>query len=90
MARRSANHLRQRCLDSLGDESMLFADGLDAAIIGFAWRDGVVIVVYDAQTIIDILCRRDGMEQEEAWEFFDYNIQGAWKGAMTPIYLKRV
>lgn len=87
MARRSAISLRQRCLDISGEESLLFADGYDAAILGITWRDNVAIVVYDTQSVIDILRKRDGMTHEEAEEFFDFNVQGARVGVATPIFM---
>jgi hypothetical protein len=87
MARRSEISLRQRCIDLSGEESLLFADGFDAAIIGFAWRESVAIVAYDTRSVIDILRKRDGMTREDAEEFFDYNIQGAWIGEATPIFV---
>lgn len=90
MPRSAIRPIRQRCLDLSGEEALLFADGLDAAIIGFAWRGGVAIVAYDTQSVIDILRKRDGMTREEAEEFFDYNIQGAWIGEATPIFVDRV
>lgn len=90
MAHRSAILLRQRCLDHSGEESLLFADGLDEAILGITVRDGVAIVAYDIKTVFGILRKRDGMTREEAEEFFDYNIQGAWVGEATPLFLLRV
>ena len=31
---------------------------------------------------------RDGMTYEEAFEFFDFNIMGAWVGKKTPMFLE--
>ena len=87
MPRRTTHPQRQRCLEIIGDEQLVFAEGYDEAIIGVGWRDGVPIVAYDTQRVIAILCRRDGMTQEDAEEFFDYNIQGAWIGEATPIFV---
>lgn len=69
---------------------MVFADGYEKALLGVVWREEIAIAVYDRQGVIAILCQRDGMTQEDAEEFFDYNIQGSWLGAATPIYLIRV
>ena len=30
---------------------------------------------------------RDGMSYDEAMEYFDFNVQGAWVGENTPIFL---
>jgi hypothetical protein len=70
---------------------MLKADGFDAAIIGqaMAWRgDGMCnVLVYDAEKIREILMKRDGMDSLEAREFIEYNIEGAYMGEETPIYV---
>jgi hypothetical protein len=67
---------------------MLKANGLDEAIIGYGSQPGSdYVIVYDAQKIVDILVDRDGMEREEAWEYFYFNIEGAYVGKLTPIYV---
>lgn len=70
---------------------MLKADGFDHCILGIAemWgREGPVIV-YDAYEIVETLKDRDGMTHEEAIEFFDFNIAGAYVGEHTPIFVMR-
>lgn len=67
---------------------MIRACGLDDAIIGVGQRCGDVnVIVYDSQKIVDILVERDGMDREEAWEYFEFNILGAYVGESTPMYL---
>ena len=67
---------------------MLKADGFDEAIIGQGNQfTKSPVLVYDAEKVIDILCKRDGMTDEEALEFFCYNIEGAWVGENTPIFV---
>ena len=44
-------------------------------------------LVYSITTIITILRERDGMTEEEAIEFFDYNIKGGYFGTHTPLFL---
>lgn len=74
---------REELLELYPDEEFLFADGYDDAIIGVA--DGVV--VYDMGHIIWTLQEESGMTNEEAVEFFDFNIAGAYMGEKTPIYV---
>jgi len=62
----------------------LFADGHDHAIMGYA-TDGRVI--YSVNQIIKGLTKRDGMTAEEADEFFSFNIECAYVGDYTPIYM---
>ena len=67
---------------------MLTADGFDEAIIGsiisFGRRE---IVLYSTQKILDIMVERDDMTQEEALEFFDFNIIGSYNGEGMPAFL---
>jgi len=61
----------------------MFADGHDHAIMGYS-SDGKV--VYSANQIIDGLMN-EGMTNEEAVEYFHFNIEGAYVGEFTPIYM---
>ncbi|GAB6440609.1 hypothetical protein bcgnr5369_02470 [Bacillus cereus] len=67
-------------------EDVLFADGYDDAIMGFAERCGLTVVLYDSRKCIEILVERDGMTDEEAWEWFSYNVLGAYVGEKTPMF----
>ena len=60
----------------------------DAAIVGVADRIGMeTVVVYDTSKVIDILCERDGMDREQATEFYEFNIIGAYVGERTPMFI---
>jgi hypothetical protein len=68
---------------------MLIADGLDAAIIGVGARCGQPdIVAYNVEKVLEILVARDGMTYEEALEFYEFNIAGAWVGDQTPLWVR--
>ena len=74
-------------------EGLLFLSEreFDAAILGVAERIGMSpIVAYDTAKIIDILCERDGMGGDEAAEFFEFNIAGAYVGDRTPIFIAQI
>ena len=62
----------------------IFADGHDHAIMGYS-TDGRV--VYCADMIVETLVERDGMTPDEAIEFFNFNIECAYVGEYTPIYM---
>ena len=70
------------------EPDILFADGFDAAIMGTIWDGERTRVVYDTESILEILTVRDDMTYEEAVEFFDYNIAGSHMGEYTPFYLE--
>lgn len=62
----------------------------DAAIVGLADRIGMdTVVVYDTTKIIDIL-EEEGMDREEATEYYEFNIIGAYVGERTPIFISLV
>ena len=44
-------------------------------------------VIYSVGSIIDILVERDGMSYEDASEYFSFNIECAYVGEHTPIYM---
>jgi len=65
------------------------AVGFDDAIIGVSTPSPgrPPLVVYNTRSCIQILMDRDEMTEEEAWEFFEFNVQGAWVGDTTPLYI---
>jgi hypothetical protein len=64
------------------------ASGLDDAIIGVGYRCGQPpVVVYSVERVIEILMTRDGMSNDEAIEFFEYNIEDAWMGNTAPLFM---
>ena len=69
---------------------MMRADGFDEAILGVAQRCGQPeIIAYDTEKILEILQAREGMTAEEAVEYFEFNIAGAWVGEETHIFIDR-
>lgn len=78
--------LRDKLADSYNEE-MLFADGFDDALIGIVEQFGrPPVALYSYDMCITILMERDGMEEDEAIEFFDYNVIGAYLGENTPAF----
>jgi hypothetical protein len=66
-------------------------DGLNSAIVGIAERCGQEpLLVYDYHKVVRALEVRDGMSNDEAVEFVDFNIAGAWVGEGTPLMLYRM
>lgn len=83
------NERARHILATLQEEypDTLVADGWDAALIGITQRKGHTLAVYDANRIVQTLQSRDGMDYQEAVEYFDFNILGAWVGDGTPVYV---
>jgi hypothetical protein len=73
------------------NEEALLCDGFDDAIIGMADRINLgPVVAYSVEKIIEILVTRDGMEYDEAYEFYSFNILGSWMGEFTPIFVEKL
>jgi len=71
------------------DPDVLKADGFDDAVIGVASRCGSSdVLAYDVEKII-LKLMLDGMSREEAEEFFEFNILGAYVGEYTPVFISR-
>lgn len=82
---------KQWAIELLNEENpdAIFFNGLDEAIIGVgAVQHGDAIVVYSEDEIIRILMQRDDMEEEDAWDYYSYNIRGAYLGENTPIIVR--
>lgn len=69
-------------------EGTLTADGLDDALVGFAQRGGHTLAVYDVDLVMQILMK--DMIFDDAWEHFSYNIEGAWVGDDTPVFVRNL
>ena len=68
----------------------LFADGLDDALVGVARRCGQpTLAVYDYEKCVEVFMSREGMSYEDAIEWMEFNVVGAWLGEGTPIWLCR-
>jgi hypothetical protein len=73
----------EKILETYDDASFMKADGFDNAIIGVYEVD--MRFIYSLSKCIDIL-KKDGMNYEEAREFFDFNVSGSYVGEKTPIW----
>ena len=69
------------------DPGILQADGLEDALIGICHQFGrPAVAAYDYDKVIEIL-KSQSMTHEEAVEFFEFNIVGAWVGEYTPVFI---
>ena len=77
--------MRELILEFYGDaDEILFADGLDDAIIGFEpnlWK-----VVYSRNKCIEITSI--DMDELEATEYLEFNTFGAYVGEKTPLWIE--
>jgi hypothetical protein len=84
---------RDEIATMLSDENpeALLADGFEDAFVGISRRCGQpTLAVYDCQRGVELLMQREGMTTEEAEEWMEFNVVGAWAGEQSPIWLVRV
>ena len=76
----------------IDETKTLKADGFDSCVIGIGSRFGmpIPILVYDYEKCAQLLVDRDGMTIDEAYEYMEFNVLGAWVGAGTPMYIRTV
>ncbi len=59
----------------------------DDAIIGVDENNSRI--VYDIDEVINILIM-EGMDVNEAIEFYEYNISGSYVGEKTPVFMRKI
>ncbi len=69
-------------LEKYPDEEFLIADGFNGAILGVDEKS--MRLIYSTTKCIEILM--EDMSEEEAFEYFYYNVSGAYMGEKTPIF----
>ena len=68
--------------------AVLLADGIDDAFIGMTEVFGrPPLATYDRDKCIKILTERDGMTEDDAIDYFNYNVTGSWVGEETPAFI---
>lgn len=74
-------------VDTFGDDEVIIYHGYDDAVIGLGYQHtrGPVLI-YDYDLIIAALMR-DGMSEDDAIEFYDFNVAGTWAGERTPVIM---
>jgi hypothetical protein len=78
--------IKNHIIESINPDA-LFADGFDEAIIGFVERKGQeTVVLYDKTKVIEILMKQNGMDEEEAEDFYNFNIADSYVGVHTPAF----
>lgn len=76
--------MKSKILEWFPEEEILIADGFDDAIIGI--DEHSMRVIYSISKCLEIL--EEDMSEEDAVEFFEYNVLGAYVGEKTPIFCR--
>jgi hypothetical protein len=73
-----------------GTEDAIVFDGLRGAIVGVAQRFGQPdVVAYDYEKAVQLIQQQsDDCSYEEAVEYLEFNVCGAYVGKTTPVFLR--
>ena len=78
---------RNELAEHFGND-LLFADNFDNAIIGVSMGISCgTKVVYDAEEMARTLVVSEGITEQEAWEYLEFNTFNAYIGDNTPIFV---
>lgn len=61
-------------------DEVLLADGFEDAFLGIARKFNHHSALYDLAKCVQILMDRDGLSEDDAVEFLEFNVLGAWVG----------
>lgn len=73
----------------INPETYLLPEEYDDALLGYVdhWN-APITAVYSAEKVVENL-QTDGLSHEDAWEYFEFNIAGAYVGQNTPLFLRK-
>lgn len=70
------------------DEQLMLLEGHDNALVGVVQRFNATFALYDLAKVLENLIA-GGMTHDEATEWYEFNMLGAWVGGSTPAFLIR-
>jgi hypothetical protein len=77
-------HMTSDEIKEMADPEAVVWTDFDEAIIGTDYSGKLV---YNINKMIEILVTRDGMTEEEAMEYLDFNVFSAYVGELTPVHV---
>ena len=72
----------EQILENYYEQDFLIADGFNDAVIGVEINS--MCLIYSVSKCLGIL--REHMSEEDAIEYFEYNVSSAYVGEQTPIW----
>lgn len=72
------------------EDAILLAEGFEDAFIGIGQQFNRHFAIYDRAICIKILMERDNMSEDDAEEYFEFNVAGAFVGHGTPIFMRHM
>ena len=68
-------------------EGALLLEEFEDALVGYGFQFSYPIAVYSRKRCIEILMDDGIIDYEDAMEYFDFNVAGAYMGESTPVFL---
>lgn len=73
-----------KIIEYYSDEELLIADGFDDAVIGIDEKS--MRIIYSVSKCLTIIMFQTDALLDEAVEYFEFNVAGAYMGEKTPIW----
>jgi hypothetical protein len=70
-------------IEIYSDEELIIADGFDEAILGI--EQDTFRIIYSVTKCLEII-EASGLPEEEALDYFYFNVHGSYVGKKTPIF----
>jgi len=75
-------------IDEYYGVEFVYADGFDDAIIGVELYTGHQKIVYSVDKCLKIL--EKDMSEDDAFEYFEFNVAGSYVGDQTPLWIETI
>lgn len=73
---------------AINNPEALVPSGFEDAYLGFTVGIGPCVAVYDYDKCVDVICKSNGIDREEAVEYLDFNTVFAHFGKHSPLYIQ--
>ena len=84
-------NIPQDAMDELEENEALLMEpraDYDSCVVGLGYRfSSGALAVYDIDQVLRVL-GEGGVDEEEAIEYFEFNVIGSWMGDGTPIFVR--
>lgn len=75
----------EKIFEDFPEEQFVKVNGFDEAVVGVNAK--TLQLVYDMEKVIEI-CMNQDMTEEEALDHYYHNIEGAYVGEQTPLFIE--
>ena len=81
--------IREKLSEEFGEDLLFLEEKyFDIAIMGVINRCNHVAVCYSFPMVVGLIQKNSEMSEEEALDYFYYNVAGAYVGDSTPVFLE--